>query len=48
MAALRVFVSSTCVDLGAHREQIRTLLTNMGYEPIMSDFSDVLYDLSSP
>lgn len=44
MAALRVFVSSTCVDLGAHREQIRSLLARMGYEPIMSDFSDVLYD----
>ncbi len=44
MAALRVFVSSTCVDLGAHREQIRGLLTRMGYEPVMSEFADVLYD----
>lgn len=44
MAALRVFVSSTCVDLGSHREQIRALLIRMGYDPVMSDFSDVLYD----
>lgn len=44
MAALRFFVSSTCVDLAAHREQIRNLISRMGYEPVMSDFSDVLYD----
>jgi GcrA cell cycle regulator/Domain of unknown function (DUF4062) len=44
MSALKIFVSSTCVDLGAHREQMRLLLTRMGYEPIMSDYSDVLYD----
>lgn len=44
MAALRVFVSSTCVDLGSHREHIRSLLTRMGYEPVMSDYADVLYD----
>jgi len=44
LASLRVFVSSTCMDLGPHREQIRGLLIRMGYDPIMSDFSDVLYD----
>ncbi|MBX9860826.1 MAG: DUF4062 domain-containing protein [Sphingomonas sp.] len=44
MPALRVFVSSTCIDLGSHREQIRALLMRMGYDPIMSDYSDVLYD----
>lgn len=44
MPALRVFVSSTCVDLGSHREQIRALLMRMGYDPVMSDYSDVLYD----
>lgn len=47
MANLRVFVSSTCVDLGIHREQLRGFLQRMGYEPIMSDFSDVLYDPSA-
>lgn len=44
MPALRVFVSSTCIDLGSHREQIRALLIRMGYDPVMSDYSDVLYD----
>lgn len=44
MPALRVFVSSTCIDLGSHREQIRALLMRMGYDPVMSDYSDVLYD----
>ncbi|WP_366857572.1 DUF4062 domain-containing protein [Novosphingobium sp.] len=44
MAGLRVFVSSTCVDLSAQRAQVRTLLEQMGYEPIMSEHSDVLFD----
>lgn len=44
MAGLRVFVSSTCVDLSAHRDQLRVMLNRMGYEPVMSDYSDVLYD----
>ncbi len=44
MPALRVFVSSTCIDLGSHREQIRSLLLRMGYDPVMSDYSDVLYN----
>lgn len=44
MAGLKVFVSSTCVDLGAQRAQVRTLLERMGYEPVMSEYSDVLFD----
>jgi len=44
MAGLRVFVSSTCFDLGAHRAQLHNYLTRMGYDPILSDHSDVLYD----
>lgn len=44
MAALRVFVSSTCYDLAPIRSQIRTFLTEMGFEPVMSDYNDVLYD----
>ena len=44
MAGLRVFVSSTCFDLAAQRSQIRGLLMRMGYEPVMSDHSDVLFD----
>lgn len=44
MAGLKVFVSSTCVDLGAQRAQVRALLEKMGYEPVMSEYSDVLFD----
>ncbi|MDN3717970.1 DUF4062 domain-containing protein [Vibrio breoganii] len=44
MASPKVFVSSTCYDLGMVREQIRSFLLSLGYEPIMSEYSDVLYD----
>lgn len=44
MASLRIFVSSTCFDLAPIRGQIRTFIQDMGYEPIMSDYNDVLYD----
>ena len=44
MAGLRVFISSTCFDLGSSRDQLRAMLTRMGYEPIMSEYSDILYD----
>lgn len=44
MAELRVFVSSTCYDLSLLRSQLRTFIKNMGHEPIMSDYEDVLYD----
>lgn len=44
MASLRVFISSTCFDLGPIRGQLRNFILGMGYEPIMSDYNDVLYD----
>lgn len=44
MAELRVFVSSTCYDLSLLRSQLRMFIKNMGYEPIMSDYADILYD----
>nr|WP_320025018.1 DUF4062 domain-containing protein [uncultured Acetobacterium sp.] len=44
MAGLRVFISSTCYDLSLLRSQLRVFIQSMGYEPIMSDFEDVLYD----
>lgn len=44
MAEMRVFVSSTCYDLSLLRSQLRTFVKGMGYEPIMSDYGDVLYD----
>lgn len=44
MARPRVFVSSTCFDLGVIRSELRPFISGMGYEPIMSDYSDILYD----
>lgn len=44
MAEMRVFISSTCYDLTLLRSQLRLFIKNMGYEPIMSDYEDVLYD----
>jgi hypothetical protein len=44
MAGLKVFVSSTCFDLAPHRAQIKIFLERLGYEPILSEHSDVLYD----
>lgn len=44
MARLRVFVSSTCYDLDVLRSELRPFITSIGYEPVMSDYSDVLYD----
>lgn len=44
MAGLRVFVSSTCYDLSMLRSQLRVFIQSLGYEPIMSDYEDVLYD----
>ena len=43
MAELRVFISSTCYDLSLLRSQLRTFTKNMGYEPIMSDYEDILH-----
>ncbi|MEO6561765.1 MAG: DUF4062 domain-containing protein [Nitrosospira sp.] len=44
MARLRVFVSSTCYDLDILRSELRPFISGLGYEPVMSDYSDVLYD----
>ena len=44
MAGLRVFVSSTCYDLSMIRTQLRGFIQSLGYEPIMSDYDEVLYD----
>lgn len=44
MAGLRVFVSSTCYDLSAIRSQLRMFILSQGHEPLMSDYSDILYD----
>ncbi len=44
MPAPRIFVSSTCYDLSLLRESLRSFLIGLGYEPIMSEYSDILYD----
>lgn len=44
MPSPKIFVSSTCYDLGMAREQLRSFLLQMGYDPVMSEYSDVLYD----
>jgi len=44
MPSPKVFISSTCYDLGMAREQLRSFLLRLGYDPIMSEYSDILYD----
>lgn len=44
MPSPKVFVSSTCYDLSMAREQLRSFLIRLGYDPILSEYSDVLYD----
>lgn len=46
MACPRIFVSSTYYDLRHVREIIRDFVINLGYEPILSEYSDVFYNPS--
>ncbi len=43
MPSPRIFVSSTYYDLKHVREIIRQFIKDLGYEPILSEFSDILY-----
>lgn len=43
MPAPRIFVSSTYYDLRHVREIIRDFIISLGYEPVLSEFSDILY-----
>lgn len=45
MATPRIFISSTCYDLKEIRFQLRGFIEDVGYEPVMSDFGDIFYDL---
>ena len=45
MAAPRIFISSTCYDLQEIRFQLRRFIQDIGYEPVMSEFGDIFYDL---
>lgn len=43
MPCPRIFVSSTYYDLKHVREIIRGFIEEIGYEPVLSEFSDILY-----
>ncbi len=43
MATLRVFISSTCYDLGVVRSKLQEFLRSLGHDPVLSEYSDVLY-----
>ncbi|MFQ1840348.1 DUF4062 domain-containing protein [Aeromonas veronii] len=43
MAAPKVFVSSTCFDLGEVREQLRRFIQSFGFEAVLSENGDVFY-----
>lgn len=44
MPAPRIFVSSTCYDLGVVRAELRSFIADIGYDPHMSEYSDLLFD----
>lgn len=44
MASPRVFISSTCYDLKHIRESLKYFISNLGYEPVLSDDGDVFYN----
>lgn len=44
MALTKVFVSSTCYDLSVLRAELRNFIKSLGHEPVMSDYTDILYD----
>lgn len=43
MAAPKVFVSSTCFDLGEVRDQLRRFIECYGFVPVLSENGDVFY-----
>jgi hypothetical protein len=47
MATPRIFVSSTCYDLQEVRFQLRHFISEFGFEPVMSEFGDIFFDLKS-
>lgn len=44
MSLLKVFVASTCYDLDIVRSQLRSFILEMGHEPVMSEYCDILFD----
>ncbi|HCG5214960.1 TPA: DUF4062 domain-containing protein [Vibrio parahaemolyticus] len=43
MASPKVFVSSTCFDLGEVREQLRRFIRTFGFEPVLSEHGEVFF-----
>ncbi len=43
MAFPRVFVSSTCYDLGEIRDGLVSFITSYSYEPVLSERGDIFY-----
>ena len=41
---LKIFVSSTCYDLGIIRSQLKSFIENMGYDAVLSEYNDIFYD----
>lgn len=44
MPDLKVFISSTCYDLGRERTDLKVFIESLGYEAVCSDHNDVLYN----
>lgn len=44
MSKLKVFISSTCYDLGATRKKIHDFIESMGFDPVCSDHNEVMFD----
>ncbi len=42
MSKTRIFVSSTCYDLGAVREILRKYISQLDHEPILSEYPSEL------
>ena len=43
MATPKVFISSTCFDLGEIRDQLQKFVRSFGFEPILSEYGDIFY-----
>lgn len=47
MAIPKVFVSSTCYDLQEERTQLERFISGYGFQPILSEYSGVYYDVDT-
>lgn len=44
MSDLKVFISSTCYDLGYERAELRRFVESLGFDAVCSDYNDILYN----